>query len=66
MVHKKDVDLNTFNKFVYQGLNCKQIAKKLGIHPHTFGLKMKQLLGIYPSIYIARLKKKPIITCFIK
>ena len=45
-----------FKKLAAKGLNCKQIAKEMGWHYHTFGLKMKNVLGIYPSVYIARMK----------
>jgi YesN/AraC family two-component response regulator len=56
---RKPLDLEYFKKLVEQGLNCKQIAAKMGYHTHTFGLKIKKELGIYPSVYIAkRLKNK--------
>ena len=50
------IDVEEFKKLAASGLNCKQIAEKFGYHPNSFGLKMKKILGIYPSVYIARLK----------
>ena len=38
---RKPLDLEYFKKLVEQGLNCKQIAAKMGYHTHTFGLKIK-------------------------
>lgn len=51
---EKLVDLQKFDYLAKQGLNCKQIAKEFNIHPHSFGFKMKKLLGIYPSQYIKK------------
>jgi len=45
-----------FEELAKKGLNCKQIAKEMGYHSHRFGLKMKNVLGIYPSVHIARMK----------
>ncbi len=45
-----------FEELAPQGLNCKQIAKEMGYHPTCFGKRMKKVLGIYPSVYIARKK----------
>lgn len=53
---RKTLSEEKFKEFALSGFNCKQIAKKFGYHPGTFGFKMKEILGIYPSIYIARLK----------
>ncbi len=53
---QRSTDIKTFKKFVIKGLNCKQIAKEMGYAPQNFGLKMKGVLGIYPSVYIARMK----------
>ena len=46
-----------FKSLAEEGLNCKQIAESIGYHPNNFGLKIKKILGVYPSIYIARLKR---------
>ncbi len=53
---ERSLDIDTFKELVSQGYNCQQIANKMGWHSHTFGYKMKEKLGIYPSIYIARMK----------
>ena len=50
-------DTQVFKEFANQGLNCKQIAEKMGINTKAFGYKMFNLLGVYPSVYIARLKR---------
>ena len=52
----RSLNITTFKQLVDQGYNCKEIAHKMGWHSHTFGLKMKKILGIYPSVYIARSK----------
>lgn len=56
MVRNRTLDVSIFHNYALQGLNCKQIAKKMGYHSHSFGFLMKNILGIYPSVYIARLK----------
>jgi YesN/AraC family two-component response regulator len=53
---KKSLDPEVFKKLVAKGLNCKQIAKKMGYNETYFGLAMKNVLGMYPSVYIARFK----------
>jgi len=55
-MQKKSLDLEVFKKLVSLGFNCKQIAEKMGWHNHSFGIKMKDILGIYPSVYISRIK----------
>jgi hypothetical protein len=52
----KSLNPETFKKLAAKGLNCKEIARKMGYHPHTFGFRMKEALGVYPSVYIARMK----------
>lgn len=52
----RSLDIKVFKKLASQGFNCKEIAEKMGWHQNSFGMKMKEVLGIYPSIYIARLK----------
>lgn len=58
MVAEKPIDMNRFNELMAQGLNCKEIANNLGLHPHTLGKKFEQIMGIYPSQYIAQNYKK--------
>lgn len=53
----KECVIQKFHEFACEGLNCKQIAERFQSRSHSFGLKMKQILGVYPSVYIARLKK---------
>ncbi len=53
---KRSLSINKFRKLVMKGLNCKQIAAEMGYRPGTFGYKMKEVLGVYPSIFIARMK----------
>jgi YesN/AraC family two-component response regulator len=55
----KPVDLQEFHNLASKGLSCKDIAKHFNISTQHFGIKMKKLLGVYPSIYIARLKNGP-------
>jgi len=57
MKEKQKITIEKFEKFALQGLNCKQIAKKFGYHQNSFGYIMKDILGVYPSVYIARMKK---------
>jgi YesN/AraC family two-component response regulator len=47
-------DIQTVEKFAKNGLNCKQMAKKFGVHYHRFGMLFKKQTGIYPSVYIKR------------
>lgn len=54
---RRSLDKDVFKCLARQGMNCKQIARHMGWHSHTFGLRMKEVLGIYPSVYIARMKK---------
>ncbi len=56
MTVEKSLDPKLFTRLVSQGLNCKQIAHKMGWHVNSFGIKMKKVLGIYPSVFIARFK----------
>ncbi len=51
-----DLVIREFKKMASQGMTRTEIAKKMGYSDQHFGLKMKKLLGIYPSVYIARLK----------
>lgn len=55
-----------FKELAAKGLNCKQIAKEMGCKPYCFGLKMKEILGTYPSIYIWRMKNGKTKNCFLK
>jgi hypothetical protein len=55
-VTQRSLDIKTFKSLASKGLSCKDIAKKMGYHPNTFGLKMKEKLGVYPSVYIAGMK----------
>jgi YesN/AraC family two-component response regulator len=48
--------VSRFMQLAAQGFNCKQIAEKMGSRNHNFGKKMKKLLGMYPCVYIARMK----------
>ncbi len=54
--NRKDIDINEFKGLVDQGLNRKQIAKHLNIHEKPFGKLFRDLIGIYPSVYIKRYK----------
>ncbi len=45
-----------FKKLASHGLNCKEIAFLMGIQQKAFGYKVKKILGVYPSVYIARMK----------
>jgi DNA-binding CsgD family transcriptional regulator len=45
-----------FVELASHGLNCKEIANIMGISTKAFGAKMCRILGVYPSIYIARMK----------
>lgn len=57
MIYKeRTLDIETFKKLVSEGYNCQEIANKMGWHSHTFGYKMKEVLGMYPSVYIKRMK----------
>jgi hypothetical protein len=51
---KRSCDPKLFIKLAKQGLNCKQIYEKMGHHNNNFGAKMKQVLGMYPSVYIVK------------
>ena len=51
--NEKKIDIAKFKELALKGLTCKEIAKEFGIHSHQFGLKIKKLIGIYPSQYIA-------------
>ena len=53
---RRTLSKSTFIRLALQGLNCKQIASRMGYHSHSFGYLMKEILGMYPSMYIARLK----------
>ena len=53
---RRSLDIEEFKMYVKEGYNCQQIANKMGWHSHTFGFKMKEVLGVYPSVYIARMK----------
>lgn len=55
-MQKRSLDPEIFKNLALLGLNCKQIAEKMGWHNHSFGIKMKEILGIYPSVYISRMK----------
>lgn len=46
---------SNFIELASKGLNCKQIAEIMKICPKQFGAMFKTILGIYPSIYIARM-----------
>jgi YesN/AraC family two-component response regulator len=48
--------LKQFKDLASQGLNRTEIREKMGYSNNYFGLKMKALLGEYPSIYIEKLK----------
>lgn len=52
----RSLDKSLFHQLALQGLNVKQISKKMGYSPKSFGYLMKEVLGVYPSVYIARLK----------
>lgn len=52
---KKLLDEELFREYALQGLNVKQIQQKLNHTDHNFGAKMKEVLGMYPSVYITRL-----------
>ena len=56
MQSARSLDVKKFESLAKEGLFCKDIARKMGYHPRTFGAKMKEVLGVYPSVYIARLK----------
>lgn len=45
-----------FVELASYGLNCKQISEIMEINPKRFGLLMHEILGVYPSVYIARMK----------
>lgn len=53
---KKSTDVVLFKKLVGQGLNVKQIAKIMDHTDNNFGLKMKAVLGMYPSVFISHVK----------
>lgn len=55
-ISKKDKEIEDFKFLASQGFNCKEIAQKMGYSTNWFGFKIKKLIGLYPSIYIARLK----------
>lgn len=57
MLKKHKIDIEEFKTYALKGLNCKQIAEKFGCPQKSFGFIMKEILGIYPSVYISRLKK---------
>ncbi len=56
MNSNRSLDPDKFKSLANQGLNCKEIAKEMGYHQNTFGFRMKEVLGVYPSVYIARMK----------
>ena len=49
-------DVEKFKKLATKYLTCKEIAKEFGISPGCLGVKIFKLMGVYPSVYIARLK----------
>lgn len=55
--NKRALDYPTFERLVRQGLNCKEIAREMKCDSKTFGFRMKKILGMYPSVYIERMKK---------
>jgi hypothetical protein len=57
MVNHSHISVDDFKKLASEGLNCKQIAKRCGYSYIYYIGKIKKLLGMYPSIYIAGLKK---------
>lgn len=59
MFHQKTkIDLDKFYKLAEEGLSCKVIAMRLGVCPKSFGISIKKLIGIYPSVYLAKLHKR--------
>jgi hypothetical protein len=52
------IDINIFNKLFEKGMNCKQIAKEMNVNQKLFGIRFKELFGIYPSVYMAIKKGK--------
>ena len=48
--------MERFIEIASHGFNCREIAGLMGINPKDFGWKMKKILGVYPSVYIARMK----------
>jgi len=53
---RKKLDIYEFVYLAGKGLNCKQIAKIMGICPKRFGFKIKDIIGIYPSVFIYKVK----------
>lgn len=51
------LDKEIFDRWVKKGASCKEIAGRMGWSEQCFGIKMKSVLGIYPSVYIARMMK---------
>lgn len=49
---KKSLDVDVFKKLVALGLNVRQIRIAMDHADHNFGYKMKQVLGMYPSVFI--------------
>lgn len=54
---KKNIDIETFKTLVALGLNVTQIRIAMGFGGHNFGYKVKQILGMYPSVFIYKYKK---------
>lgn len=49
--------LKGFLRLAEKGYNVKQILKKLGYKSTWASARLRKLLGMYPSIYISRLKR---------
>jgi len=51
-----NLDIDEFKKLALQGLNCKQIMEHLNMPKYNFAFKFKKKFGVYPSVYIHRMK----------
>lgn len=54
--HKFVLDKELFHDLVKKGYNCKEIAKSMNFHSHNFGKRAKEVLGMYPSVYISKFR----------
>lgn len=52
-----ELTLQAFLALASQGYTCKDIGNAMSIPAKVFGKKMKRLLGEYPSVYIAKMRR---------
>ena len=57
MPFPSDSDIEKFKELATSGMNCKQMAKYFGISPQSFGIKIKEKIGLYPSQYLVKIRK---------